>query len=96
MSRLWLKVIRNHRIALQDAETCAWGEEKDVLVEMCKRLDLPCPIWLSKHDSEYARFRRTAFSPEHFVESVEFDRLEIEFLDDSDKKRKSDDPRNQF
>ena len=96
MSRLWLKVIKEHKIADQVLATCAWGEEQEVLVEMCKQADLPCPIWLNKHLSQYASFRRTAFNPDHFVESVDFDRMEIEFLDDTGKKRKSDDPRNQF
>ena len=96
MSRLWVKVMKNHRIAQQEAEACAWGEEKEVLVELCKRLDLPCPMWLSKHESEFNRFRRTAFIPEHFVEAIDFDRLKIEYLDDTDKGHKSDDPRNQF
>ena len=96
MSRLWLKVIEDHKIADQLAQTCAWGEEREVLIEMCKQLDLPCPIWLPKHESEYEKFRRTAFTREHFIEETAFDRMEIEFLDDTGKKRKSSDPRNQF
>ena len=96
MSRLWLKVIRDHRIRESLAADCAWGEEKNALVEMCKQADLPCPMWLNKHESEFERFRHTAFLPEHFIEDVSFDRLEIEFLDDTDRRRKSDDPRNQF
>ena len=96
MARLWLRVIANQKILMQDTEPCNWGQEKEVLVEMCKRLDLPCPIWLKKHENEYDRFRSTAFRPEHFIETVSFDRLEIVFLDDTGKKRKSEDPRNQF
>lgn len=30
------------------------------------------------------------------MEDVAFDKLEIEFLDDENKKRRSQDPRNQF
>ena len=96
MARLWLKVMKNHRIAAQYLAPCAQNEEKDTLVELCKQADLPCPIWLRKHESEYAQFRRTVFLPEHFIEEVSFDRMEIEYLDDSGKKHKSDDPRNQF
>lgn len=96
MARLWLRVIRDHRISEQTTAPCVWGSEKEVLVEMCKQQDLPCPIWLNKHENEYSSFRRTAFTAEHFIEEVDFDRLEIEFLDDTGKKRKSADPRNQF
>lgn len=62
----------------------------------CARRDIARPLWLDKHLKEWARFQRTAFLPEHFVEDVRFDRLEIEFLPDDGKVRKSQDPRNAF
>ena len=96
MSRLWARVIRDHRIEKQDTRPCAWGEENEALTELCKEFDIPRPIWLPKHERAYASFRRTAFSREHFIEEVPFDKLEIEFLDDTGKKRRSSDPRNQF
>lgn len=96
MARLWLRIISNHRIERQETCPVVWGGEKPALTEMCRALDLPCPIWLNKHENEYANFRRTAFTQEHFIEEISFDRMEIEFLDDTGKKRKSNDPRNQF
>ena len=96
MARLWLKIIRGHRISEQLAETCTVGNERETLTEMCKQLDLPTPIWLNKHVNEYESFRRTSFTAGHFIEEIDFERMEIEFLDDTGKKRKSDDPRNQF
>ncbi len=96
MSRLWVRVIRRQKIDQQEAVPCRWGEEKASLEEALKTLDLPIPMWLNKHDREWGDFRRTAFLPDHFVEAVNFERLEIEYLDDSGKKRKSQDPRNQF
>jgi len=96
MARLWLKIIKNHKIQLQETCPVVWGGEKDALTEMCRQLDLPCPLWLNKHINEYQSFRRTAFTREHFMEETSFERMEIEFLDDTGKKRKSDDPRNQF
>ena len=96
MARLWLKVIRNHRITQQQTAECLPGGENVAVTEICKALDLPCPMWLNKHINEYANFRRTSFTKEHFIEDTDFDRIEIEYLDDTDRKRKSDDPRNQF
>jgi hypothetical protein len=96
MSRLWVRVMRDHRINEQDAVPCAWGDQKQALEEALKGLDLPIPMWLNKHEREFDHFRRTSFSPDHFVESVNFEKVEIEYLDDTGKKRKSDDPRNQF
>jgi hypothetical protein len=96
MSRLWVKAVRDHRVIKHEAPECAWGEQKDRLIEALKRMDYPAPMWLDKHEREFDAFRRTSFASEHFIEDVPFDRIEIEFLPDDGKKRLSKDPRNQF
>lgn len=96
MSRLWIRLIKSHRIARQELVPCLWGEQQEALREACHTLDVPYPIWLDKHESEFESFRRTAFTADHFVESIAFDRMEIEYLDDTGKKRRSTDPRNDF
>lgn len=96
MARLWIRVIRHHRISQQLTVPCAWGDIHDALDEGLHELDIARPLWLNKHDNEMENFRRTAFLPEHFMEEIGFEKLEIEWLDDTDKKRKSRDPRNQF
>ncbi|NLG25236.1 MAG: hypothetical protein GX558_07755 [Clostridiales bacterium] len=96
MPRLWVKALRDHRIASHQAIECAWGEEKERLIELLKQMDYPAPMWLEKHEREFASFRRTSFTRDHFVEDVAFDQLEVEYLADDGVKRKSRDPRNQF
>ncbi len=96
MARLWVRVMKDHRIQNQLAVDCAWGDEKDALTDVCKQLDIARPIWLAKHEREFESFRRTAFTRDHFIEDIGFDKLEIEFLDDTGVKRKSKDPRNDF
>lgn len=96
MSRLWVKVIKRHRIDRHEAMPCAWGEHMAALRELSKGMDLPEPMWLSKHEKEFEQYGKTSFLPDHFVESVDFERLEVEFLDDTDKKKTSRDPRNAF
>ena len=96
MSRLWVRLIRHHHIAAQAAAPCAWGEEKQALVELCRQFDAPAPMWLNKHENEFEQFRHTAFTADHFVEDISFDRMEVEFLEDDGKKHKSSDPRNDF
>jgi len=96
MSRLWVRLVKNHRTVKQQTAPCSWGDEQDVLVEVCREFDAPAPMWLNKHIFEFEQFRHTAFTKDHFVEDISFDRMEIEFLDDTDKKRKSSDIRNQF
>ncbi|MDL2206537.1 hypothetical protein LJC33_06485 [Eubacteriales bacterium OttesenSCG-928-N13] len=96
MSRLWLKIIKRHRIDRQQTAPCVWEDKDASLRELAKDMDLPMPIWLNKHENEWKQYGRTAFLPEHFIEDVDFEQMEIEFLDDTDTKRKSKDPRNQF
>ena len=96
MTRLWLKIIKDHRIERHFTAECTYGEVKSCLNEMCREADLPCPIWLAKHENEFERLRKTSFSPDHFIESVEFDKLEIDFIDDSDKKHRIPTPEISF
>jgi hypothetical protein len=96
MTRLWMRIIKKHRIDRQYIAPCAPGEERDVLIALCREADLPAPIWLEKHDREFDRFRRTAFLPDHFIEEVRFERMEIELIEDDAAPRVSKDPRNAF
>lgn len=96
MARLWARIIVKHRISRQGTAPCSFDDVQPALTELCREFDIPNPIWLGKHDREFQEFRHTAFLPEHFMEDVAFDKLEIEFLDDENKKRRSQDPRNQF
>ncbi len=96
MSRLWARIIKKQRIDRQATATCAFEGVQDALTELCREFDIPRPIWFDKHEREFGTFRRTQFLPEHFMEAVPFQRLEIEFLEDDGKSRRSRDPRNQF
>lgn len=96
MARLWAKIIVNHRISRQLTGVCTMEEVESALTELCREFDIPNPIWMGKHEREFEEFRHTAFLPEHFMEEVPFQKLEIEYLDDESKKRRSNDPRNQF
>ena len=96
MPRLWARIIKGHRIADQATRDCRYEDVEDALTELCREFDIPRPLWLGKHEREYEAFRRTQFLPEHFMEDVPFQRLEIEYLDDDDRSRRSRDPRNQF
>lgn len=96
MPRLWARIIMRHRIERQGTVDCRYEDVDEALTELCREFDIPRPIWLDKHRREYDEFRRTRFLPEHFMEEVPFQRLEIEYLDDDDRPRQSSDPRNQF
>ena len=67
-----------------------------LLEEACRKLDIARPIWLDKHSREWDEFGQTRFLPDDFLESVDFQRLEIEYIDPDAKKKKSRDYRNAF
>jgi len=96
MARLWARIIVKHRIDQQATIACTHDQAEEALVELCRQFDIPAPLWLRKHENEFEAFRHTTFLPEHFMEDVPFQKLEIEFLEDDGVKRRSNDPRNQF
>lgn len=96
MARLWARIIVKHRISKQATLETTFDEVDGALTELCRDFDIPNPLWLNKHYREFEKFRRTAFLPEHFMEEVPFQRLEIEYLEDDNRMRRSNDPRNQF
>lgn len=93
---LWLRTIRHHRMDRQLVEPCTRDDPQTALEEACRKLDISRPIWLDKHAREWEEFGQTRFLPDDFLEHVDFQRLEIEFIDPDAKRKKSPDPRNAF
>lgn len=85
--RLWGRIIRHHRIDRSIIVPIEGENVMDALREICRRLDLQFPVLLPKHEREFADFSRTSFLPEHFMESVSFQRLEIELLQPEGRKK---------
>ena len=96
MARLWVRVMKRHRIAQQATVPCVWGEQTQALQQALQDMDVPVPMWLGKHEREFQSFRRTAFLPEHFVEAVSFDRLGDRIPGRYRGQAQEQRPRNQF
>lgn len=47
------------------------------LIALCKEMDISVPLWLKRNTTEFAKFRKTFFTRDQFVESVKFDKFEI-------------------
>ena len=87
-SRLWGRIINNHRIERSETIDLEDGDIESAFVELCRRFDVQRPLQLPKHNREFEKFGRTAYTKEHFTEAVDFDRLEIELLlPEGEKKR---------
>jgi len=89
-----MRKMRGQRIAASDTEPCdPAADPQAALAELCRRMDVPRPLWVSKHQKEFDAFRRTAFTQDHFVERIPFTRLEVEMiLPDAPAKRGQRDP----
>ncbi len=77
--RFWGKIKIEDRIIKDLVQ-----EDKDfaaALVSICNRFDISRPIVCDKQIKEICSFRRTLFYPDDFVESVDFDTLEVEIID---------------
>ena len=87
MFRLWAKVFQNNHM-LRDI--CIADESIDTrthkvfraLEEACYQFDLGKPIWLDKNISEFKRLRKTRFNCDNFIESINFDYLEIQIIEE--------------
>lgn len=90
--KIWGKVLKDHRI--QHDAVLAFGQARPsdlsgwspVLQALCKPLDLAQPVMLKKHLNELTQFGRTVFLPSDFLESVSFDRFEIELFPEKKEK----------
>lgn len=51
------------------------------LVELCRQMDIPVPMWMKKNTHEFAAFRQTIFFREQYTEKVRFDRFQIKETD---------------
>ncbi len=55
-------------------------ELEHALIGLCRSLEIPIPLWLSKNTHEFAAFRQTIFFAEQYNEPVAFDRFQIRLL----------------
>ena len=52
------------------------------LVELCRQMDIPVPMWMKKNTKEFAAFGQTIFFREQYTENVRFDRFQIRVRED--------------
>ncbi len=94
--QLWVRLIKKTKIMKDSVVDFPSEDWRPALEAACRELDLSLPITLPSHERDWADYGRTRFLAEHFMESVPFDRMEIESFDpdDKDTRRQSEDPRN--
>lgn len=56
-------------------------ELENSLILLCRKLDIPVPMWLEKNTQEFAAFRQTIFFAEQFSQEVRFDRFQFKLCE---------------
>ena len=79
-NRLWGRMMKHQRIIRQETIEIENDDIEEAFLEICRRFDVQRPIQLPKHNREFEKFGRTFFAKEHFTESIDFDKLEIELI----------------
>jgi hypothetical protein len=87
--RLWVRLIRGHRAARDLTVPCLADDPLPALREAARALDLETPLWLPRHQADWTAFRLTRFTPEHFIQPVDFDRMEISYIAPEEERKKS-------
>lgn len=88
MFRIWGKIWKeNHmlRDMVYENNDPSLNRTKKVFAgihEFCITFDLQEPIWLDKNIAEFKKIDKTRFYQDNFIETIEFDYLEIHVIEE--------------
>ena len=87
MFRLWAKEFKDNRM-LRDTVICDDSDDTrthkifNALDQICYEFDLSKPIWLDNTIAEFQLHAKTRIYQDNFVDSIEFDYLEIHVIEE--------------
>ncbi len=87
MFRLWAKEFKDNRMlrdtVIEDGSSDTRTHKVfHALDEVCYRFDLSKPIWLDSTVHDFKRHDKTRFTQDNFIESIDFDYLEIHVIEE--------------
>lgn len=88
MFRLWAKVWKDtHLIRDMVVENDRTDQSRTqkifaALDQVCTEFDLSRPIWLDLNIKDFKKHDKTRFSSDNFIDSIEFDYLEIHVIEE--------------
>ncbi len=87
MFRLWGRIFQNNRIIRDvvisdNSDSRRTAKVVHAVEDICREFDLAQPIWLDSNIREFQTCSKTRFGADHFIESVDFDYLEISVLEE--------------
>lgn len=86
---IWVRLMKKNRIDKDMTAPCSLETWQEALETACQKMDVPRPMILPRHERDWDQFSQARFLPDHFVESVSFDRMEVEFIDPDKKKKEN-------
>lgn len=88
MFRLWAKEFKNNHM-LRDMVVCnddpSMTRTKKIFAaidDICYEFDLSKPIWLDSTIQDFKKHDRTRFTQDNFMDSIDFDFLEIHVIEE--------------
>ncbi len=88
MFRMWGKIFKQNRlikdtvICIDDETTSRTAKVFQSVNDICQAFDLPQPIWLDTNIKEFQSHNKTRFHSDHFIESIDFDFLEVHLIEE--------------
>lgn len=87
MFRLWAKEIKdNHMlrdtVVADDSNDTRTHKVFRALERVCLEFDLGNPVWLDKTVTEFKRHAKARFYQDNFMETIDFDYLEIQMIEE--------------
>ena len=87
MFRLWAKEFKNNRMlrdtVIEDpSDDTRTHKVFHAIDEVCCQFDLGKPIWLNSTVQDFKRHDKTRFTQDNFIETIDFDYLEIHVIEE--------------
>ncbi len=88
MFRVWGKtVIRGHMIneytaCIEDYTLNRTRKVYAALDEICENLHISKPYWLELNQKDFIRFAKTRFTQDNFMETIDFDYLDFQVVEE--------------
>lgn len=82
MLRIWARTMNEGKITrsyiYESIDNFSETTIRKHIEKICHEIDIPTPIILKSHITNYVDFNNSSFLPRDFVESIDFDRFIIE------------------
>lgn len=88
MFRLWAKIWKNNHIikdmVVENPDLSINRTKKvfSAVEKICYEFNISGPIWLDLNKKDFIRYDRTRFYQDNFIDSIDFDYLEIQVIEE--------------